>query len=610
MTTAPRNATDLLARRVAEAPGHAAFEVRTAGGSWRQITTAEFEAEVRAVAKGLIAAGLQPGERVAIMAETRYGWTVADLATWYAGGVVVPIYDTSAQAQVDAVVADADVRLGIGGNAHQSELLTSALAGRDALGVWTMDSSPADLRALAALGAGIADGEVEERRLLAVADSVATIVYTSGTTAAPKGAIITHGNFVGKVHSVADAYSEVVREDGNTIIFLPLAHVLARGLQLICLARGMRVAHVADPREIISALSELRPTFLVVVPRVLEKIRAAASAKADQKRLGRVWRAADATAVEWGRHLEELDAGTGSAPSRSLRLRHRLFDRMFYRRLRGLMGNRLAYLLSGAAGLDPELSLFFRGLGVPVIEGYGLTETTAPLTGNLPGRIRSGTVGVALPGVELRISGDGEVLARGVGVSPGYWRHEDNDQVFVDGWFRTGDLGSLDADGRLTLEGRLKDIIVTSSGKNITPHTWESQVELDPLIAHAVMVGEGKPYLGGLIVLDPESIQAWVEREGLGDQPWTRLPLEGAVEVIEDSRLVQAVGKAVAAANAQFSRPQQVRRFAVLFTDLNANNWLLTPTQKLKRNALAERVRHVVDRFYDGTAKTHPTDGS
>lgn len=432
-----RNASDLLAHRVRTAPDHVAFEVRAAGepvtAAWRQVTTREFEQEVRALAQGFVAAGVQPGESIAVMSPTRYEWALADLAAWYAGAVVVPIYETSAQAQVTAILADAAVRLGIGGSAGHAALLSAGFAesGIDALGVWTMDPAPeGDLVDLVARGAGVPDSVVEERRLLADLDAVATIVYTSGATAAPKGALITHGNLVGKVLSVAAAYTEVVREDGNTIIFLPLAHVLARGLQLICLANGMRIAHLADPREVVPALGALRPTFLVVVPRVLQKIQAAAAAAAAKKHLGGVWAAAQRTAVAWGRHCEAVDADPATPTPLWLGLPRALFDRLFYARLRTLLGGRIDYLLSGAAALDEELSLFFRGLGVPVIEGYGLTETTAPLTGNLPGAIRSGTVGVPLPGAAVRISDQGEVLARGVGVFVGYHNPAEDTEAF------------------------------------------------------------------------------------------------------------------------------------------------------------------------------------
>jgi long-chain acyl-CoA synthetase len=607
--TGLRNTTDLLARRVAEHPDAVAFDVREPGapvtGPWRPVTAAEFEARVRQLAKGLVAAGLVPGDAVAVMAPTRYEWALVDMAVWYAGGVVVPVYETSAQVQVSAVVRDAGVRLAIGGGERHVDLLTAALAEvGESSPVWSMDATPGrDLDSLVALGAEVPDDVVAERRGCADLDDVATVVYTSGTASAPRGALITHRNLVGQALSVAAAYTQVVREGGSTVIFLPLAHVLARGLQLVCLAGGMRIAHLADPREVVPALRALRPTFLVVVPRVLQKVQAAAAAAAADKHLSRVWASAQRTAVQWGRQAEAVDAGEVTRPPTALRVRHALYDRLFYRRLRARLGGRVEYLLSGAAALDAELSLFFRGIGVPVIEGYGLTETTAPLTGNLPGAIRSGSVGVPMPGTTVRIADDGEVLARGTGVSPGYRNPASDADAFVDGFFRTGDLGSLDAAGRLTLHGRVKDVIVTSGGKTVSPEDWERYVERDPMVAHAMVVGEGKPYLGGLVLLDPESVAAWAGRHGIVDLGPLQLPSGGGAVEVHDSRLVAAIGAVVAAANARFSASEQVRRFALVLADLNEAGGAVTPTMKLKRAAITEQVRDIVDRLYLGATR-------
>ena len=608
--TRVRNTTDLLADRVANHPEAVAFDVREPGapveGPWRPVTAVEFEAQVRALAKGFVAAGLAPGDSVAVMAPTRYAWALVDMAVWYAGGVVVPVYETSAQVQVTAVVLDADVRLAVGGDQQHVDLLTSALteAGRSGP-VWSMDAAPGrDLAELAALGAHLPDSVVDERRAGVDLDDVATIVYTSGTTSAPRGALITHRNLVGQALSVAAAYTDVVREGGSTVIFLPLAHVLARGLQLVCLAGGMRIAHLSDPREVVPALAVLRPTFLVVVPRVLQKVLAAATAAAADKHLSRVWASAHRTAVAWGRLAEDADAGGAVRASIGLRIRHALFERLFYGRLRGRLGGQVDYLLSGAAALDADLSLFFRGIGVPVIEGYGLTETTAPLTGNLAGAIRSGTVGVPMPGTTVRIADDGEVLARGVGVFRGYRNPEADAEAFVDGFFRTGDLGSLDDAGRLTLHGRVKDVIVTSAGKTVSPADWERYVEREPMVAHAMVVGEGKPYLGGVVLLDPESVTAWAQRHGIADLGRLEPPAGGGAVEVQDSRLVAAIGAVVAAANARLSTPEQVRRFALVLADLSEASGAVTPTMKLKRAAIAERVRDIVERLYLGATST------
>ncbi|MBB2975939.1 long-chain acyl-CoA synthetase [Microbacterium endophyticum] len=593
-----RNVTDLLVRRASDAPEHAAFDVPAEKpGTWQQVTTEQFLDDVKVLAKGLIAADIAAGDTVAIMAPSRYEWAVADLAIWFAGGVVVPIYDTSSPVQVSAIVADAHVRLAVAGSATQAETLRSAFdeTGAGALGVWVMDAAATGgetytLAKLTARGNRVSDADLEHRRQSASLDDTATIVYTSGTTGEPKGAILTHRNFLGQVLNIAAAYREVVHPGGNTIIFLPLAHVLARGLQLICLASGMRIAHISDPKAVITNLPVLRPTFLVVVPRVLQKIRAAASAKAAGAGLSRMWDAASATAVEWGNHSEDRTAARASI---GLRVKRACYDALFFRRLRAVMGGRVNYVLSGGAALEADLSLFFRGIGVPVIEGYGLTETTAPLTGNLPGNIRSGTVGLPLPGSTIRISAEGEILARGVGVFNGYRNPRHNEGAFVDGFFRTGDLGSLDADGRLVLCGRVKDVIVTSGGKTIVPMPWETTVEKSPLVSHAVMVGEGRSFLSALILLDPDETKAWALAEGITIEEPTGPDLTRVV----DSRLRSHVQRVVNAANVRVAHSEQVRRFTLLSTDLGDSS-LITPTLKIKRQVILERGSAVVDDLY------------
>lgn len=594
------NVTDLLARRAADAPDHVAFDVPTDDpAAWRPVTTAAFLDEVRALAKGMMGAGLAAGDTVAIMAPTRYEWAVADLATWFAGGVVAPVYDSSSASQVDAIVRDAGVRLAVAGSRAHADLLNTALAGTDAIGTWAMrgvDGIPS-LDELAARGTHISDAELESRRTLAGHHDPATIVYTSGTTGEPKGAVLTHANFLGQVLNIAAAYREVVTPTGNTIIFLPLAHVLARGLQLICIASGMRIAHLSEPAQVVPALAVLRPTFLVVVPRVLQKIQAAAAEKAARMKLGRVWARAVSTAVARGRLAENQDAGRRVRAPRGLRVRGAVFDALFYSRLRAIMGGRVDYILSGGATLDGILSLFFRGIGVPVIEGYGLTETTAPLTGNLPGRIVSGTVGLPLPGSTVRISPEGEVLARGVGVFAGYRDPRHDAEAFVDGFFRTGDLGRIDDGGRLILEGRLKDVIVTSNGKTVVPARWEGAVEASPLVQHAVMVGEGKPYLSALLILDPVESAAWAASQG-----WTfAAGSPGDLRAIDEPRLRAHLQSTVDAANALVARSEQVRRFTLVVADLDDRE-LVTPTLKIKRREVLHRAADTIDTLYQGAA--------
>ena len=595
-----RNTTDILAERLRLHPRHVAFQVRR-GGAWRDVTTRELADDVVRVAKGLLAVGVAAGDAVAIVAPTRYEWAVADFAAWYAGGVVVPIYPTSSVAQATAIISDAAPVLAIVGGSAEREVVRAASerAGRGPLPTWSMDEQAGeDLAALAARGTDVSDAAAEERRHLAGPDDVASIVYTSGTTRAAKGVLVTHGNLVREVLQVAAAYPEIANDRASTVIFLPLSHILARALQLLALASGMRAAHVSDTSRVVPVLAELRPTFMVVVPRVLQKIQGAALAKAEEKGLGRVFRAAIETAIAWGRHLEDKDESSTARASLLLRVRHSFFDRLFYARLRRLMGGRVEHLLSGAAPLEARLSLFFRGIGIPVIEGYGLTETTAPCTGNRPGAIRSGTVGPPIPGTTVRIAPDGEVLVKGVAVTPGYRDPAENEDAFVDGFFRTGDLGSLDEKGRLTLSGRVKDIIVTASGKNVVPGPWESFVEADPMVAYAVMVGEGRPFPAALILVARDELAAWARRHG-------RPALEALARdpngrTVDDPGVLASIGAVVARANEAVSRAEQVRRFRVLLVDVREETGHLTPTLKLRRSAFLRDFADAVDDLYQG----------
>ena len=608
-----RNVTELLMKRARTAPAHIAFETRAPGASledpWRQVSTAEFTREVQGLARGLIASGVQAGDTVLIMAQTQYLWAVVDHAALFAGAIVVPVYDTASTAQLESVIADArPVAAFVGSDALAARLSAAGAAAGVNIASWVLDSSADEgtddtsgsrhgrsLRVLAQLGEDVSDAQLEARRLTATLDDVATIVYTSGTTGDPKGALITHRNLVGQVLNTAAAYSEVVQESGNTILFLPLTHVLGRALQLICIANGMRVAHLADPKEVVQALAILRPTFLVVVPRVLEKIQGAAAAAAAAKHLTPVWRAAVRSAEQWGAHLETLDQQPTTTAPLGLRLRRALFDRLFYRRLRAVMGDRVGFLLSGAATLRPELARFFRGIGVPVIEGYGLTETTAPLTGGRPGALVAGSVGTPLPGNEVRIAPNGEVLARGVGVFAGYRNAAHDDGVFFDGYFRTGDIGSLDADGALTLRGRLKHVIVTSTGRTISPESWEQAVETHPLVAHAALVGTDRPYLTALLVIDTEATREWFAQRG--DAPPAALSAAGVSEC-RDGRLLEEISSAVDEANAVVSPSERVQTWAGVVLGPDVSDDFVTPTMKLKRQALLAASETIIDSLY------------
>lgn len=593
-------------RRLERAPEHTAFEIPSAVGSdapWQPISTRAFVEQVREWAKGLIAGGVRHGDAVLIAAPTQYLWAVADFASLFAGAVVVPMYETAPDAQIDAILAEMHpVAAFVEDRVLGRRIHSAAARAAHPLQVWTLSDDGSDdgetppiqgIPHLRRLGVEVSDQRLEARRSRATLDDVATVVYTSGTTGAPKGALITHRNLVGQVLNTAAAYREVVRESGNTILFLPLTHVLGRALQLICVTEGMRVAHLSNPKDVVGALATLKPTFLVVVPRVLEKVRAAAEAAAREKRLGAAWRLATRCAIAWGMHQEAHDRHAGSRPPVALRILHAAFDRLFYGRLRAVMGGRLAYLLSGAATLQPELSLFFRGIGIPVIEGYGLTETTAPLVGGRPGSLRAGTVGRPLPGSTVAISSEGEVLAKGTGVFAGYRNPEHNAAAFLDGYFRTGDLGSLDEEGALTLHGRAKNVIVTSTGRTVSPESWERAVEEHPWIAHAVLIGTDRPYLVGLTIVDREALAATPHA-----LPHTSRSGIGTLDPAVHPALLAEFETAIERADALRSPADRAQRWRAVVLSTEQLDELVTPTMKLKRAMFIDAAAATIDELY------------
>lgn len=554
--------TDLLEERFRLAPSFAAF-LEPDGDGWRKVTTAEFRDRVRGLARGLVAAGVGPGDYVIIWAPTCYEWAVADLAVWYAGAVVVPLYDTASPTQAADIIERCPPSLALCQGSERHEVLAN-------LGVSSWEMAEGGTRGYAKLrrmGEMVDPGELDRLRKEPGLDDPATIVFTSGTTGGPKGAAITHRNLLHQVRNIRAAYSEIVHEGGRTIILLPLAHVLARGLQLVCLGNGLTIAHICDPAGAIASLTTLKPTFLVVVPRIMEKILQAIGERAAKKRLGAVWRFAFRTGVARGTALI-----AGDRPTPRLRLAYRACDRLFYRKIRGLLGGRMEYMLSGAAALDPDICRFFLGIDLPVIEGYGLTETTAPITGNMPGRIRPGTVGLPVPGASVTID-EGEVLVAGAGVIPRYISESDSAEAFVDGFFRTGDLGYLDDDGYLTITGRCRDAIVTSGGKTIIPAAWERAVESTPGIDHAIVVGEARAHPAALILLEEAG--------------------HGLREVRGEARAL--AGRAITAANRLVSGAEQVRRFLVLSGDLTG---FLTPTQKIRRSRLVADLSAAISDLY------------
>lgn len=590
-TTGIGSLTDVLLRRRDEAPEHVAFQCPSGlddSGSmqWRDVTTKEFFADVDALARHFIAVGIEPGQSVAVMGKTCYEWVLADVAALRVGAVVVPIYDTSALPQVRAIVDDAEVVRAVAGNAEHAESLADALGSPDL--VWTMQGTNApELTSIATLLeqpplAPVSDAELELRRSSRTLDDVATIVYTSGTTSDPKGVQLTHGNFVTQILNIAESHKNVLNEHGSTILFLPLSHVLARAVQLVCLANGMRVAHLSDTSRIIPTFTEVRPTFVMVVPRVLEKIVTAVGKKAEAKKLGKVWADAHTVAERVGALRESVNEFDMPSLPLVLKAKHALYDRMFYSKIREMLGGNMLYVLCGGAKLHRDLALAFRGFSIPVIEGYGLTETTAPLAANLPGDLRAGTVGPPVPGMTVKISDEGELLAKGPGVSPGYRNPEHTKAAYVDGFLRTGDLGTIDEKGRITLNGRSKDVIVTSGGKTIEPAGWEGAVEKHPGVAYAVAVGDDRPYLTALL------IQQMEEGEGDGEE----------VQIIENPKLIADLLPFIENANNDVSRTERIKKFAIVRANLD-DPTLMTPSMKLRRAAFLEKAKAHIDELYE-----------
>ncbi|MFP5346029.1 MAG: AMP-dependent synthetase/ligase [Actinomycetes bacterium] len=578
------NTTDLVVKKAIRTPHAVAFR-RKLDDQWHDVTCREFLAEVTSVAKGLIAAGLQPGDRVGLMSRTRYEWTLTDFAIWFAGGVTVPIYETSSPEQVAWILGDSGaVAAVVETEAHAaavSQVRERLPALRD---VWSIDAG--SLAELVVAGGEVSDDDVEERRTRADLDSLATIIYTSGTTGRPKGCELTHGNFVVLTENTVARLAQVVSAPGaSTLLFLPLAHVFARFIQMLCVASGAVMGHTANVKRITEDLAEFNPAFVLSVPRVFEKIYNSAEQKAEAEGKGRIFRQAADVAVSYSKALDD------GGPSLVLRLQHALFDRLVYHRLRAALGGRVRYAVSGGAPLGSRLSHFFRGIGLVVLEGYGLTETTAPTSVNRPDFIRIGTVGQPLPGTAARIADDGEILLRGSNVFRGYWNNPAaTAEALVDGWFHTGDLGEITDEGCLKITGRKKEILVTAGGKNVAPTVLEDRMRAHPLISQTMVVGDARPFVAALVTLDAEMLPAWLSNHGK--------PALTAAEAAEDPDVRAAVQEAVDDANRAVSKAESIRTFRILDGDWTEESGHLTPSLKLKRSVVMKDFADEVNAVY------------
>ncbi|MFJ9018560.1 AMP-dependent synthetase/ligase [Streptomyces sp. NPDC102259] len=596
---------DLPFTNAAEAPEAVVLRRRRPDG-WHPVTAAAFAAEVTATAKGLIAHGLPPGGRVAVMSRTRYEWTLLDFAIWAAGGQTVPIYATSSAEQVDWIVRDSGATLIVVENADNARTATTGTA-HHPLPPRILELDADAVARLNALGRDLPDEEVTRRRAALTPDTTATLCYTSGTTGRPKGCVLTHANLHAEAANTLELlhpiFKEVTGQTASTLLFLPLAHIMGRTLQIACLMARIETGHFPSvkPDELRPALKEFRPTFLVGVPYLFERIHDTGRATAEKLGRGASFDRAERIAVRFAQaYLDkflnegESDGGKRKAkgPGPGLYAAWALYDLLVYRRIRKELGGRMRYAISGGSPLDRTLSLFFYAAGIIVYEGYGLTETTAAATLVPPLKPRPGTVGQPVPGAAVRIADDGEILIEGGVVFDSYWNNPAaTAEVRTDGWFATGDLGSLDDDGYLTITGRKKDILVTSGGKNVSPAVLEDRLRSRTPVGQCLVVGDNRPFVAALVALDPDALAHWLTVRGLpADTPPT--------EVLRDPRLRADVQKAVDYANEAVSRAESIRAFTLVEGEFNEANGLLTPSLKVRRHAVTARYAEEIENLY------------
>ncbi|WP_280296245.1 AMP-dependent synthetase/ligase [Nocardia abscessus] len=580
------NNSDNVFRHAEQAPNAVLFNVPNGSGGWQDVTAAEFAKTVTGVAKGLIASGLDFGDRVAIMAPTRYEWAVLDFAIWAAGGCTVAIYDSSAAEQAKWILQDSATKLLILDSDKHRKVIDEIESGSlpELREILQIDKGALD--ELTSRGADLDDQAVHDRRAQVGAQSPATLIYTSGTTGRPKGVMLTHANLYAESKSDRIALHKYVTEGKKTLMFLPLAHVFARAVALAAFDAKVIVAHTADWSTLVEQFGSYRPHFILSVPRVFEKVFNSAKQKAHDGGKGKIFDAAADTAIAWSEALDNGGPGVG------LKLKHALFDKLVYSKLRAALGGQCEAAVSGGGPLGARLGHFFRGVGVTIYEGYGLTETTAAIAVNTPEQIRVGSVGRPIEGHAAKIAEDGELLLRGSVVFDGYWGNaEATEDAFEDGWFKTGDLGAIDNDGFITITGRKKEIIVTAGGKNVSPALLEDSLRAHPLISQVMVVGDGQPFIGALITLDPESLPGWKERNNLpADTPIEKL--------IENPDLIAEVNAAVAETNKKVSHAEQIKKTRLLTIDWTQETGELTPKMSLKRAVVMKQHADDVASIY------------
>jgi long-chain acyl-CoA synthetase len=576
---------DHVVENAANEPDRVALSVPR-GDAWVGVTSTEFLDQVRAVAKGIIANGVDAGERIGVMSRTRYEWTVVDYAIWYAGCVSVPVYETSSAEQIQWMLSDSgSVAVFVESEKNRRTYDEVADQIPSCTRTWVFEDGA--LEELAREGARISDEELEARRATLSPDSLATIIYTSGTTGRPKGCMLTHGNLMFEIDQVVWGLPDVfLAKDSSTLLFLPIAHVFGRLIQLGCIRGGVRLGHSADIKQLLPGLASFQPTFLLAVPRVFEKVYNSAQQKAQAAGKGHIFDTAANVAIEYS---EALDTG---GPGLGLKLKHALFDKLVYGKLRHAMGGQMKWAVSGGAPLGARLGHFFRGIGVTILEGYGLTETSAASTVNRPKALRIGTVGQPMPGARVKIAEDGEILLGGGQIFIGYWNNPTATAEVLepDGWFHSGDIGEIDDDGFVRITGRKKELIVTAAGKNVAPAVLEDRLRANWLVSQCMVVGDAKPFIAALVTIDPESFPAWVAQNSKGDVT--------VADMVNDPDLNAVIQGAIDEANKAVSHAEAIKKFAILPVDWTEEGGQMTPSLKLKRSVVMQEFADDVERLY------------
>ncbi|MFE2046661.1 AMP-dependent synthetase/ligase [Streptomyces sp. NPDC059477] len=587
---------DVVFERARDDPRHRSLSRRDDAGRWREVTAAEFRDEVLALAKGLLSQGVRFGDRVALMSRTRYEWTLFDYALWTIGAQVVPVYPTSSAEECHWVLHDAGVSAAVVEHEDQAMTLATVIERLPRLRrLWQLDAGA--LRELREAGAAMDDTVVHRHRRAVTPDSIATVVYTSGTTGRPKGCVLTHGNFMYQADTLTAHWEPVFRsragDEAATLLFLPLAHVFGRTAQVAAVRHGVRLGHRTQPgaAALLPELAAFRPTFVLAVPSLFEQVFHSARRTAEREGREGPFEKAVEVAVRHAEAEEARARGTGPGPSAALRMRHQVHDRLVYAKVRAALGGRLRHALSGGSAMDRGLGLFFAGAGIQIHEGYGLTETTGAATANPPGRTRHGSVGRPLPGVTVHLADDGEIWLRGDNVFKGYLNNpEATDETLYDGWLATGDLGALDDDGYLTLTGRKAEILVTSGGESVSPGPLEERVRDHPLISQCLVVGDGRPFVAALITLDAEAVEHWRLLRGK--------PALSPADLVRDADLEAEVRRAVVAASALVPQAGAIRTFRILARPFTGAQGLLTPSGKLRREAIERAYADEVAALY------------